>query len=140
MFGDRRKRILLVDDHALVRQGLERLLNLGDEFVVCEEAGTASDGLDLVRELEPDGVIVDIGLPGGINGIELAKTLRDEFPAVVVVVLSGQDEPKYVRGAEKAGAMAYVRKDEPIECLRMALRRAFSGRRTFNSDLLGEEN
>ena len=64
MLGDKRKRILLVDDHTLVRQGLERLLNLGDEFVVCEEAGTAAEGIDLVRELRPDGVIVDVGLPG----------------------------------------------------------------------------
>ena len=80
MFGDKRKRILLVDDHALVRQGLERLLNLGDEFVVCEEAGTAAEGIELVRELRPDAVIVDVGLPGKIDGIELTRQLRDEFP------------------------------------------------------------
>lgn len=139
MFGDRRKRILLVDDHALVRQGLERLINLSDEFVVCEEAGTAAEGLELVRELRPDGVIVDVSLPGDTNGIELTKKLRDEFPEIVVLILSGHDEPKYVRGAAKAGAMAYVLKDEAIESLRIALRRAFSGRRTFNPDLLGDE-
>src|ERR1051326_521732 len=80
MLGDKRKRILLVDDHALVRQGLERLLNLGDEFVVCEEAGSASEGMELVRELRPDAVIVDVGLPGGTNGIELTKKMREEFP------------------------------------------------------------
>jgi DNA-binding NarL/FixJ family response regulator len=138
MLGDRRKRILLVDDHALVRQGLERLLNLGDEFVVCEEAGTASEGMELVRELRPDAVIVDIGLPGGTNGIELTKELRDEFPAVVVLILSARDEPAYVRGAANAGAMGYVLKSEAVESLRIALRRAFAGKRTFDSDLLGE--
>jgi len=79
MLGDKRKRILLVDDHALVRQGLERLLNLGDEFVVCEEAGTAAEGIELVRELQPDGVIVDVGLPGDTNGIELTKELQMSF-------------------------------------------------------------
>jgi DNA-binding NarL/FixJ family response regulator len=139
MLGDKRKRILLVDDHALVRQGLERLLNLGDEFVVCEEAGTAAEGIELVRELRPDAVIVDVGLPGGTNGIELTKQLRDEFPHTVVLILSAHDEPKFVRGAAEAGAMGYVLKDEAIESLRIALRRAFSGRRTFNPDLLGEE-
>ena len=140
MFGDRRKRILLVDDHALVRQGLERLLDLGDEFVVCEEAGTAAEGLKQVREMRPDAVIVDVGLPGGTNGIELTKKLRNEFPDVVVLILSAHDEPKYVRGAAKAGAMGYVLKDEAVENLRIALRRAFNGRRTFNPDLLGEED
>ena len=62
MLGDNRKRIILIDDHSIVRQGLERLLNAGDEFVVCEEAGSASEGMELVRELRPDGVIVDVGL------------------------------------------------------------------------------
>ncbi len=140
MLGDKRKRILLVDDHALVRQGLERLLNLGDEFVVCEEAGTAAEGIELVRELQPDGVIVDVGLPGDTNGIELTKELQNEFPAVVVLILSAHDEPKYVRSAAKAGAMGYVLKNEAVESLRIALRRAFAGRRTFNPDLLGEED
>jgi DNA-binding NarL/FixJ family response regulator len=140
MLGDKRKRILLVDDHALVRQGLERLLNLGDEFVVCEEAGTAAEGLELARELRPDAVIVDIGLPGGSSGIDLTKKLRNEFPEIVVLILSAHDEPKYVRGASKAGAMGYVLKDEAIESLRIALRRAFTGRRTFNPDLLGDED
>jgi DNA-binding NarL/FixJ family response regulator len=140
MLGDKRKRILLVDDHALVRQGLERLLNLGDEFVVCEEAGTAAEGMERVRELRPDGVIVDVGLPGGTNGIELTKELRNEFPAVVVLILSAHDEPKFVRSAANAGAMGYVLKNETVESLRIALRRAFAGKRTFNADLLGEEN
>lgn|SRR5689334_14548781 len=138
MFGDKRKRILLVDDHALVRQGLERLLNLGDEFVVCEEAGNAADGIELVRELHPDAVIVDIGLPGDTDGIGLTRQLRDEFPNMVVLILSSHDEPKYVRNAERAGAMGYVLKDQAIESLRIALRRAFSGRRTFDPDLLGD--
>lgn len=139
MLGDKRKRILLVDDHALVRQGLERLLNLGDEFVVCEEAATAAEGMELVRELRPDAVIVDVGLPGGANGIELTKELRDEFPEVVVLILSAHDEPKTIRSAEQAGAMAYVLKNEAIENLRIALRRAFAGKHTFDPDLLSEE-
>jgi len=140
MLGDKRKRILLVDDHAIVRQGLERLLNLGDEFVVCEEAGTAAEGIELVRELRPHAVIVDVGLPGDVNGIDLTRQLRNEFPDIVVLILSGHDEPKYVREAAKAGAMAYILKDEAIENLRIALRRAFNGRRTFNPDLLGEDD
>ena len=138
MFGDKRKRIVLVDDHALVRQGLERLLNLGDEFVVCEEAGDAMQAVEMVRETRPDAVIVDIGLPGGTDGIELTKKLRNEFPDVAVLILSAHDEPKYVRRAARAGAMGYVLKEAPIETLRIALRRAIAGRRTFSEDLLNE--
>jgi DNA-binding NarL/FixJ family response regulator len=140
MLGDNRKRIVLIDDHLLVRQGLERLLNAGDVFVVCEETGDAVTGMELVRELRPDGVIVDVGLPDGMDGIQLTKQLRSEFPNLVVLILSAHNEPEYVRDAAKAGAMGYVLKDASIESLRIALRRAFNGRRTFNPDLLGEED
>src|SRR5207248_78461 len=78
MLGDNRKRIILIDDHMLLREGLERLLNIGDEFVVCEAAGDAIEGMEMVRELRPDAVIVDVGLPGE-DGIELTERLKMEF-------------------------------------------------------------
>src|SRR5205823_6946048 len=125
------------DDHSIVRQGLERLLNAGDEFVVCEEAGNASEGMELVRELRPDGVIVDVGLPDGEDGIELTRKLRDEFPATVVLILSAHDEPHYAQRAAEAGAMGYVLKNDAIDALRMALRNAFKGKRTFSYETQG---
>jgi DNA-binding NarL/FixJ family response regulator len=135
---DKRKRIVLVDDHALVRQGLERLLNVGDEFVVCEEAGDAAEGIEMVREMRPDAVIVDVGLPGGPDGIELTEKLRSEFPALIVLILSAHDEPEFSRRAARAGAMGYVLKNEAVETLRTALRNAFKGERTFSDDVLKE--
>ena len=135
MLGDNRKRIILIDDHSIVRQGLERLLNAGDEFVVCEEASNASEGMELVRELRPDGVIVDVGLPGGEDGIELTRKLRDEFPETVVLILSAHDEPHYARRAVNVGAMGYVLKSDGADTLRMALRNAFKGKRTFNDEI-----
>jgi DNA-binding NarL/FixJ family response regulator len=135
---DNRRRIVLVDDHALVREGLERLLNIGDEFVVCEEAGDAAEGIEMVRDMRPDGVIVDIGLPGGPDGIELTDKLCSEFPALVVLILSAHEEPEYVRRAARAGAMGYVLKNEGVETLRTALRNAFKGKRTFSDDVLKE--
>jgi DNA-binding NarL/FixJ family response regulator len=135
---DKRRRIVLVDDHALVREGLERLLNIGDEFVVCEEAGDAAEGIEMVREMRPDAVIVDIGLPGGPDGIELTEKLRSEFPALVVLILSAHEEPEYARRAAQAGAMGYVLKNEAVETLRTALRNAFKGKRTFSDDALKE--
>ena len=130
MLGDRRKRIVLIDDHLVVRQGLERLLNAGDEFVVCEEAGDAAEGIEMVREMRPDAVIVDVGLPGP-DGIELTKQLLNEFPNLVVLVLSAHEEAQYAVRALHAGAMGYVAKSEAIDALCDALRKAFNGIKTF---------
>jgi DNA-binding NarL/FixJ family response regulator len=135
---DRRKRIVLVDDHELVREGLERLLNIGDEFVVCEEAGDAVECIELVREMRPDAVIIDVGLPGEHDGLELTEKLRSEFPALIVLILSAHEEPEYARRAAQAGAMGYVLKNEAVETLRTALRNAFKGKRTFSDDALKE--
>jgi len=139
MRHDKRKRIVVVDDHAMLRQGLEHLLNLDDEFVVCEEASDAAEGIERVREVRPDAVIVDVGLPGGADGIELTKKLREEFPEVVVLILSAHDEPEYARRAAEAGAMGYILKTQALDNLRLALRRAFAGRRTFNEDMLKQD-
>jgi len=131
MLGDLRKRIVLIDDHLVMRQGLERLLNAGGEFVVCEEASNAAEGMEMVREMRPDAVIVDVGLPGP-DGIELTKQLRNEFPHLVVLILSAHDEPEYAVRAMLAGAMGYVVKNEGIDALRTALRNALIGKRTFS--------
>jgi DNA-binding NarL/FixJ family response regulator len=135
---DNRKRIVVIDDHALVRQGLERLLNLGNEFVVSEEAGNAAEGIETVREMRPDAVIVDVGLPDGPDGIELTEKLRKEFPSLVILILSAHEEPEYARRAAKAGAMGYVLKSEDVESLRTALRNAFNGKLTFSEEVLKE--
>jgi len=131
MLGDNRKRLILIDDHTLVRRGLEHLLNLGDRFVVCEETGDAESGLELVRELRPDGVIVDACLCYGTDGIDLTKKLLEEFPEIVVLILSAHDDPKYIRRAAQAGAMGYVVKTASFETLQLALCNAFNGKRTF---------
>ena len=130
MLGDQRKRIVLIDDHEVVRQGLEQLLNLGDEFVVCEEAGNAEQGIEMVREMQPDAVVVDIELPGA-DGIELTKQLLREFPHLIVIALSGHEEPELAIRAMNAGALAYVVKSEGIDALLKALRNAFNRKRSF---------
>src|SRR5438874_225467 len=89
-----RKRIVIVDDHLLLRQGLERLLDLTDEFVVCGQAGTGAEGLLVVRTTRPDAVIVDISLPD-TDGIELTKQLVSEFPDLPVLILSMHEEAEF---------------------------------------------
>jgi DNA-binding NarL/FixJ family response regulator len=128
MLRDTRKRLVLIDDHLLLRQGLERLLSSTDEFVVIEEAGNAQEGMAMVREMRPDAVVVDVSLPDGAEGIELTRQLVDEFPNLVVVMLSAHEEPEIAARAFAAGAMAYVLKNEAIDKLRAALREAFAGK------------
>src|SRR3954471_558039 len=81
------KRVVIVDDHPLIRRGLERMIHSGDGFVVCGEAGNADEALKVVREVRPDLVIVDIGLPGR-DGIALTGELVAEFPQLAILVLS----------------------------------------------------
>lgn len=128
----RRKRIVLIDDHRLLRQGLERLLESTDEFVVCGEAGDAAEGLSVVRKEKPDAVIVDIGLPD-MDGISLTKKIAAEHPNLPIVILSMHEESDYARRAKEAGAMGYIAKNEAVEKLQVALRDAIKGRPAFPS-------
>ncbi len=127
---DRResKRIVIVDDHPVLRKGLGRIINSNDGFVVCGEAGEATDGMTLVRKEKPDLVIADIGLPGA-SGIELTKNIRAEFPRMPVLILSMHEEPLYAERALRAGAMGYIIKREAIEKIADAVRDVLSGRR-----------
>jgi DNA-binding NarL/FixJ family response regulator len=122
------KRVLLVDDHPVLRKGLVRLIDSKHEFLVCGEASTAQDAMALIRKLGPDLVIVDIGLPG-ISGIELTKTIRAEFPKLPVLILSMHEEALYATRALRAGAMGYIVKQDAIDNIAPALREALNGRR-----------
>jgi len=122
-----RKRIILVDDHPVLRKGLARLIDSKDDFVVCGEASAAPDAMELIRELKPDLVIVDISLPG-TNGIELTKTIRAEFLKLPVLILSMHEEALYATRALRAGAMGYIVKQDAIDNIAAALREALDGR------------
>src|SRR6266702_1435974 len=123
-----KKRILLVDDHPVLRKGLVRLIDSKDEFVVCGEASTAVDAMALIHELEPHLIIVDIGLPG-TSGIELTKTIRAEFGKLPVLILSMHEEALYATRALRAGAMGYIVKQDAIDNISVALQEALAGRR-----------
>ena len=118
----------MVDDHPVLRKGLVRLIDSKEEFTVCGEASTAVDAMALIRELEPDLVIVDIGLPG-TSGIELTKTIRIEFQQLPVLILSMHEEALYATRALRAGAMGYIVKQDAIDNIAAALRDALNGQR-----------
>src|SRR5262245_21669890 len=122
------KKILLVDDHPVLRKGLVRLIDAKDEFVVCGEASTAAEAIALIRELAPDLVIADIGLPG-TSGIELTKTIRAEFPKLPVLILSLHEEALYATRALRAGAMGYIVKQDAVDNIAVALQEALNNRR-----------
>src|SRR6266571_7087040 len=122
-----KKRILLVDDHPVLRRGLVRLIDSKDDFVVCGEASTAVDAMPLIHELEPHLVIVDIGLPG-VSGIELTKTIHVELPQLPVLILSMHEEALYATRALRAGATGYIVKQDAIDNIAAALREGLNGR------------
>jgi len=103
-------RVLIVDDHAVVRSGLRMLLEHDEEISVVAEAGNAEEAIDAAREQHPDVVLLDVVMPG-TSGIEATPAILEASPASKVLVLSMQDDPRYVREAFGAGAMGYVLKE-----------------------------
>lgn len=103
-------RIVLVDDHAVVRAGLRRLLDDDARFEVCGEAGTGADAIDEVDLRRPDVVVLDLGLPD-VDGLDLVEALRAKGRGSKILVLSMHDEPERVEHAFAAGADGYLVKD-----------------------------
>jgi DNA-binding NarL/FixJ family response regulator len=113
-------RILLVEDHPLMRQGIKALLSKPGRFEICGEAESAPRALELVEKLAPHLAIVDITLKSA-NGIELTKDIRALAPATQVLVVSMHGENVYAERALRAGAMGYLMKDEAAEMLLVAI-------------------
>jgi DNA-binding NarL/FixJ family response regulator len=103
-------RVLIVDDHAVVRSGLRMLLAAEEDIEPVGEAGTAKDAVFQARALEPDVVLMDVVMPDG-SGIEAVPQLLHEHPEAKILVLSMQDDPQYVRQAFESGASGYVLKE-----------------------------
>ncbi len=119
-------RILIVDDHPLMRKGLALTLASEPSFTVPGQAGSAEEALDCVRDSEFDLAIVDISLPG-MSGIELVKHLRAIRPELLMVVVSRHDEALYAERALRAGARGYVMKLEAADVIVEALLRVLAG-------------
>lgn len=118
-------RVLLVDDHAVVRQGLRAYLELQSDIEVCGEAGNAAHAAELATQLQPDVALVDMVMPGG-DGIQATRTIRQASPRTQVVILTSSTDETSVRPALEAGAVSYQLKDvggaELVETVRRAAR------------------
>ncbi len=121
-----KRRILIVDNHPLVRRGLKTLIDAEPDLTVCAEAANPRDGLGAIAESRPDLVIADLSLGPG-NGLELLRAIRSRHAGVRVLVLTMHDMPRRVRRAFAAGADGHVSKQEMTETLLMAMRSVLRG-------------
>ena len=127
-----KNKILLVDDHPLVREWLANLINEETDFEVCGQAANAREALDLIGKLSPRMAVVDISLEGG-SGLELIKDIKAQHPKVNTIVLSMHDETLYAERAMRAGASGYVMKREATGKVLDALRAVLAGGLFFSN-------
>jgi DNA-binding NarL/FixJ family response regulator len=127
-----RTRILLVDDHELVRRGLRDLLESEEDCEICGEAADGRAAVALARELQPDVVVMDLGMPG-LNGFEATRQLRRSHPSLEVLALSMHESEQLIREVIAAGAQGYVLKNEAGVELLAAIRSLREHRPFFRS-------
>jgi two-component system NarL family response regulator len=129
-------RLLLIDDHRMMREGLRSLLEAHGSFDVIGEADNGRDAVKMTGELKPDVVVMDLGMKD-LNGIEATRQIRTAFPSVPVVVLSTYAHEDYVLRALEAGAWAYVLKISAHEELLHAIESVAKGRRYLSPEITG---
>ena len=132
---DVRKRVLLVDDHAVVRYGMAQLINRESDLMVCGEQEDAGNALSAIGKLKPDLVIADISLKDS-SGLELMRNVKAQYPRLPVLVVSTHDESVYAEIAFRAGALGYLMKAGALDNIVPAIRRVLSGN-IYVSEALG---
>jgi DNA-binding NarL/FixJ family response regulator len=127
-------KILIVDDHPMVREGLTLRISTQPDLRVCGEAASEDEALAKVLEINPDLVLIDISLKSG-HGIELTKKIKARHPEVKMLVVSGFQETLYAERALRAGAMGYLNKQESNDKVLEAIRTVLSGKRYFSPEI-----
>lgn len=130
-------RVLIADDHELVRDGFRRMLDYEEDLEVVGEAKDGREAVELCRRLEPDLVLMDVRMPK-MDGLEATRAIKARQPAVGVLVITTYDNPDYLLEAIKAGAAGYVLKDAPNRQLTNAIRRALGGESPLNQELASQ--
>jgi DNA-binding NarL/FixJ family response regulator len=120
-------KVLIVDDHPMIRQGLRTLISRQHDLTVCGEAKTAAQALDGVTNLQPDLVLADISLPGR-SGVEFIKDIRALRPGLLILVISMYDESLYAERVLRAGGRGYIMKQESGPKILYAIRQVLAGR------------
>jgi len=125
-FRMKRIRILLADDHAVVRQGFKMILGAQPDMEIVGEAGNGRDAVELAEQLRPEVVVMDVAMPE-LNGIEATRRITDALPHTRILALSMHKDSVYVRETLRAGARGYLLKDSPAGDLLAAVRAVASG-------------
>ena len=123
--GKNKARIIIVDDHPIVREGLKNLINHEKDLIVCQQVENARQAMKAISKLKPDMVIVDISLKEE-NGLELIKDIRSQYPSMPILALSMHDESLYAERALRAGARGYIMKQQAVENIVKAIHRVLS--------------
>lgn len=136
MATDRQKpaKILIVDDHPMIREGLAMRISTQPDLHVCGEAATQEDALALVKRTSPDLLIVDLSLKSG-HGMEVIKEVKSLHPSVKILVLSGHQESLYAERALRAGALGYLNKQESNDKVLDAIRTVLKGKRFVSEEI-----
>jgi len=133
-------RIVIADDHGIVREGIRRILGQASDMEVVAEAATGAETVKAVTEVRPDALILDVTMPEG-TGIEVTRQLRSEGFDLPILILSMHERPQYVLEAMRVGANGYLLKDTPPPELREAVRTVVAGQQHFpdlSANSLGE--
>ncbi len=133
-----KKKIMIVDDHPLLRQGIRKVIELESNFIVSGEASTANEAIDLIAQERPDIVIVDITLAGNVSGLDLIKSIRQRYSDIYTIVLTMHDEMVYGERSIKAGARGYVMKEVASKTIINAINTVLGGE-LFISDKLSKK-
>ncbi|MGB9722273.1 MAG: response regulator [Chloroflexia bacterium] len=127
-------RVVLADDHAMVRQGIRQFLEEVDDIVVVAEAADGQEALRMVARHRPDVVVLDIQMPG-MNGIEATREIRAHFPEVRLLILTAYDDDPYIVALLRAGADGYILKSAEAEDLVRAVREVAAGRSVLSPEV-----
>lgn len=130
-------RILIVENHALLRAGLRALLGANPELEVVGEAANGHDAVHAAHTLEPDLVLMDISMPG-VNGIEAIIDIKRRCPAIRILVVTMHREEEYIHSSLRAGAQGYLLKDAGDDELHTAIRAVLNGKTYLSPDASGE--
>lgn len=130
-------RVLIADDHAVVRSGLRQLMGDQPDLEVVGEAGDGREALEKVKTLKPDVIVLDIAMPG-VSGLEAAALIREAVPSCQIVVLTMHGKENFVRQVLSSGALAYVLKASPVEDVLAAVRAAHRGEYFLSSKIEAE--